>query len=115
MPNRCVQSLEALFSGLYGPEAHSAWNVYNIDTMDSAYDDIAPNSQLCPLYGEYVDEYMETPAYQAHYNTYTVKLYQQMSDAFGFPIEDWCVPSNSAGWACETALTPLQVHLYSCP
>ena len=86
---RCVQSLEALFSGLYGRETQTAWSVYDIDTMDSAYDDIAPNSQLCPLYGTYLDEYMETPAYQQHYNTYTTKLYQQLGDALGFPIENW--------------------------
>jgi hypothetical protein len=88
--DRNVASMDGLLAGLFpaNTTAGSAnWAAWNIDTMDSAYDDISPNPKLCPIFKSYTQNFTETTAYQAHEEEYSVRLYEQIFEAIGVPID----------------------------
>jgi len=87
--NRCMQSLETMLDGFYPSQATKPQlNIYDIHTLDKFYDNISPNGNLCPMLYTYEDEALATPTYRAHYEKYTLPLYEALSTALGGPVKD---------------------------
>lgn len=84
-----MQSLETMLDGFFPTQASQPQlHIYDINTLDKYYDNIAPNSNICPLLNTYEDEALRTPQYQQHYQKYTLPLYNALSAALGAPVKD---------------------------
>ena len=81
--------MDGLLAGLFPANStmgSADWEAWDIDTMDSIYDDISPNTKLCPVFKTYTQNFTETTAYQEHVQEYSLRLYEELSEALGVPI-----------------------------
>lgn len=88
--DRCVQSLETMLQGMFPTQATSKdYVIYDINTMDSYYDNIVPNWNICPIYESYIRDAFLTPQYQQFYNERVVPLYANLSIALGYDVDSY--------------------------
>lgn len=111
-------SLQTLLGGFYPSTATSEnYQVYDIYTLDSYYDNITPNSNICPILESYYSEYARSPAYINHYNKYTVPLYNALSKALNFNVNSWStfnqIHDCSVVHACHNQLPASLEPLYN--
>ena len=57
--------------------------------MDTYYDNIVPNGNICPLVNNYAYDVANSPTYIQHYEQVTIPLYERLSEALNFPVTSW--------------------------
>lgn len=85
--DRCIQSLEVLLEGMYPQVSSPEPVIYNIYTMDSYYDNITPNSNICPMFATYKAAALQTPSYQTFFENQVVPLYSNLTEVLGFNVD----------------------------
>jgi hypothetical protein len=63
-----------------------SYNIYDIETMDSYYDNIVPNWNICPIWETYAKNAFLTSSYQQFYNQRIVPLYSNLTAALGYAV-----------------------------
>lgn len=109
-----MMSLETMLNGFYPSTATSEqYIIYDINTMDSYYDNITPNPNICPILNSYYDEFDRTPEHLQHVQKYTEPLYAALSEALNFNVDSWSIFNQihdcSVVHACHNQL-PVQLE-----
>lgn len=87
---RCILSLEAMLEGFYPSVATTPkYDIIDITTMDSYYDNISPNPNICPILNQYLDGSRNTPEYIQHQQKVTQPIYEALTQALGFTVDSW--------------------------
>ncbi|KAH3766485.1 counting factor 60 [Pelomyxa schiedti] len=96
--SRTKQTALAFYGGLYPslPPGKPVTSLLNVFTMDRTYDDLSPNSNICPCVGILQDYARASPEWQEHYQTVYLPLQTQIEAILGAPIvleniHDCCV------------------------
>ena len=87
---RTIQSAQSLMLGFFPPSNEhiekGKTQIRNLVSMDPYYDDMTPNTNLCPLLGTYMSQYTMTADYQEVYNTKIVPLMSTLSSYLNRPV-----------------------------
>jgi hypothetical protein len=84
---RTQQSAEALMLGMYPPNDNTLTEIVKLHTLDTTYDYITANPNLCPRFGEYASEFRNSSVWNAHQNV-TKALLDAISQAINYKIDE---------------------------
>eukprot|EP00731_Ephydatia_muelleri_P020867 Em0013g594a len=84
---RTLMSAESVILGMFPPNG-SMTEVLHINTMDQSIDSITPNDVLCPKFGEYEKQFLNSPVWLNHYNAVTYPLLTAVSKAVNFTVDE---------------------------
>jgi acid phosphatase len=85
--DRCVQSLQTMLEGFFPSSASSPQlDIFDINTLDKYYDNISPNSNVCPILKQYYNEAFLTPEWITHNDKFTLPLFAKLTKALGYPV-----------------------------
>ncbi|KAK3723809.1 hypothetical protein QZH41_019490, partial [Actinostola sp. cb2023] len=74
---------QSLIRGMYPPVSVESdrSHVVDINTMDRTFDDIEPNSILCPMLAQYQKEFYKSPMFLNHFYNVTLPLLHELQKA----------------------------------
>lgn len=80
---RTLQSAQMFMTGLFPPSqpVEGRSGIMDINTMDATYENLYPNSKLCPKSEEYILAYFKSSEFLDHYQSVSVQLVKDLQTA----------------------------------